>query len=258
MSAIAVAFWRFVCACVVLLPLIGRSRLRALADDARHSGRVGAVALGSAAFQLLYFLAVRDVGVAVGTLIALGLAPIATTAAESLAARTRPAARTSLVLGLAVTGLVLVTAVGSSTLQVAPRPALGCGRGGAVRAHVCREHHVERATIDPARADVDHLRHQPRRHAGPAAGGRHRGVACSRYGASDRRDGLARAGHVGGRVRVVLLGPAFDPWQHRHDRHAARTGGRRLPGRPAAARTADRRERPWRRAYCLRPWQRFI
>jgi DME family drug/metabolite transporter len=125
MSAIAVAFWRFVCACLVLLPIIGRTRLRALAHDARRSGRVAAVALGSVAFQLLYFLAVRDVGVAVGTLIALGLAPIATTAAESLAARSRPAGRTSAVLLLAVTGLVLVTAVGSSSLQVAPRPALG-------------------------------------------------------------------------------------------------------------------------------------
>jgi DME family drug/metabolite transporter len=77
------------------------------------------------AFQLLYFLAVRDVGVAVGTLIALGLAPVAITAAETMATRARPAPRTLSVLLLALIGLVLVTAVSSSSHQVAPRPVLG-------------------------------------------------------------------------------------------------------------------------------------
>jgi DME family drug/metabolite transporter len=124
-SAIAVAFWRLVCAGLVLLPIMGPARLRELGRQARRSGRLAAVALGSLAFQLLYFLAVRDVGVAVATLIALGLAPVAITAAESLSARTRPATRTLLVLLLALTGLVLVTAVGSSSLLVAPRPLLG-------------------------------------------------------------------------------------------------------------------------------------
>ena len=123
-SAVSVAFWRLVCACLVLGPLVGRARLRALAAQLRRPGRLAAVALGSLSFQLLYFLAVRDVGVAVGTLITLGLAPVAATAVESLVARARPAARTLGVLLLALVGLALVTAGGSS-LHVAPRPLVG-------------------------------------------------------------------------------------------------------------------------------------
>ena len=123
-SAISVAFWRVICAFVVLAPLMGRARLRELARQTR-SGRVVAVALGSLAFQVLYFLAVRDVGVAVATLIALGLAPVVITAAETLAARTRPTTRTLLVLLLALGGLVLVTAAGRASLHIAPHPLRG-------------------------------------------------------------------------------------------------------------------------------------
>ena len=122
---LAVAFWRVACACVVLIPLMGPARLRTLVRQARRPGRILAVALGSLSFQVLYFLAVRDVGVAVATLIALGLAPVALTAAESLAARSRPSARTLTVLLLALVGLVLVTAAGGSSGHVAPRPLLG-------------------------------------------------------------------------------------------------------------------------------------
>jgi drug/metabolite transporter, DME family len=124
-SALAVAFWRVACAAVVLVPVMGPARIRELARQARRSGRVAAVALGSLGFQVMYFLAVRDVGVAVGTLIALGLAPVAITAAESLAARSRPAARTLFVLALALVGLVLVTAASGASGHVAPRPLLG-------------------------------------------------------------------------------------------------------------------------------------
>lgn len=124
-SAFAVAFWRFACASLVLGVVLGPAKLRDLAAYARQSGRLAAVALGSMGFQLLYFLAVRDVGVAVGTLVALGLAPVAVTAVETMALRARPAGRTLGVLLLALIGLVLVTAVSSSSAHVAPRPVLG-------------------------------------------------------------------------------------------------------------------------------------
>jgi DME family drug/metabolite transporter len=122
---LVVAFWRVAAASVVLIPLMGRARLRTLVLQARRPGRILAVALGSLSFQVLYFLAVRDVGVAVGTLIALGLAPVALTAAESLAARARPSARTFMVLLLALVGLVLVTTAGGSSGHIAPHPLLG-------------------------------------------------------------------------------------------------------------------------------------
>jgi DME family drug/metabolite transporter len=121
-----VAFWRLACACVVLLPAVGRGGgWPHLAAELRRPGRLAAVASGSLVFQLSFFFAVRDVGVAVATLIALGLAPVALTAAEALAARSLPTARTLAVLLLALVGLALVTAAGAPDAQVAPRPLVG-------------------------------------------------------------------------------------------------------------------------------------
>ena len=123
--AVTIAFWRFVCAGAVLLLVLGPSGLRGLARQARRPARLLAVAVGSLAFQLLYFFAVRDVGVAVATLIALGLAPVALTCTEALSARTRPAPRAVAALALALVGLVLVTAFGAPSPQAAPRPSAG-------------------------------------------------------------------------------------------------------------------------------------
>lgn len=123
--AISISFWRVVCAGLILVPVLGPRKLREVFRQARRPGRLIAVALGSLSFQLAYFLAVRDVGVAVATLIALGLGPVALTAAESLAARSRPPGRTVIVLLLALGGLVLVTAAGTSSAHVAPHPLRG-------------------------------------------------------------------------------------------------------------------------------------
>jgi DME family drug/metabolite transporter len=122
---VPIAFWRFVCASVVLVPVLGPAGLRELARRARRPGRLIVVAVGSLVFQLLYFYAVRDVGVAVATLVALGLAPVALTCTEALVARTAPATRTLVALALALTGLVLVTALGAPSPHTAPRPMLG-------------------------------------------------------------------------------------------------------------------------------------
>lgn len=122
---LSIAFWRLVCACVVLIPMLRRSRLRDLRPCLRRPGRLAAVSLGSLAFQVLYFFAVQDVGVAIATLITLGLAPVALTAAEAVAARARPAPRTLGVLALALAGLALVTATGGANAVVAPHPWLG-------------------------------------------------------------------------------------------------------------------------------------
>ena len=122
---VPIAFWRFVCASIVLVPVLGPAGLRELARQARRPGRLLVVAVGSLAFQLLYFYAVRDVGVAVATLIALGLAPVTLTCTEALTARTAPAIRTLVPLALALTGLVLVTALGAPSPHTAPRPTAG-------------------------------------------------------------------------------------------------------------------------------------
>ena len=131
--AVTIAFWRFVCASAVLAPMLGPAGLRALTRQARRPTRIVAVAVGFMTAQLLYFYAVRDVGVAIATLIALGLAPVILTFTEALATRTRPTARTLAALTLALIGLVLVSAFGAPSPLAAPQPlmgiveAVGCG-----------------------------------------------------------------------------------------------------------------------------------
>ena len=80
------------------------------------------MSVGSLAFQLLFFVAVRDAGVAVATLVALGLAPVALAVAEAARARVMPDARALAVLGCALAGLALVTGSGGTA---GPRPLLG-------------------------------------------------------------------------------------------------------------------------------------
>jgi len=110
---------------VVLAPVLGSAGWRELTRQARRPARLVAVAVGFLTAQLLYFFAVRDVGVAVATLIALGLAPVILTCTEAVAARTRPIARTLGSLTLALVGLALVTASGNPSPDAAPQPLMG-------------------------------------------------------------------------------------------------------------------------------------
>jgi DME family drug/metabolite transporter len=80
------------------------------------------VSVGSLVFQLLFFVAVRDAGVAVATLVALGLAPVALAVAEAVRDRAVPDARSLAVLACALAGLALVTGAGGAA---GPRPLLG-------------------------------------------------------------------------------------------------------------------------------------
>ncbi len=121
-DTLSILFWRLTCACVVLVPLLGAGGLRALRVAARRPRRLAAVAVGSIGFQLLYFFAVRDVGVAVATLITLGLAPVALAVVETVRRRTVPDARTLAVLACALAGLALVTGAGGAA---GPRPLAG-------------------------------------------------------------------------------------------------------------------------------------
>ena len=122
LPTLSIAFWRLVCACVVLVPLLGASGLAPLRAGALRSRRLAAVSVASLAFQLLFFVAVRDAGVAVATLVALGLAPVALAVAEAARARVMPDARALAVLGCALAGLALVTGSGGTA---GPRPLLG-------------------------------------------------------------------------------------------------------------------------------------
>jgi len=130
-SPLVIAFWRMVCACVVLAPVLAPRGARRLAAAARRPGRLLAVGLGSLGFQLLYFVAVRDVGVAVATLVTLGLAPVALIVYEAARGRRRPDVRTLAVLGCALAGLALVASSSGVDVATAPRPLLGLGESVA-------------------------------------------------------------------------------------------------------------------------------
>jgi drug/metabolite transporter, DME family len=123
--AVTITFWRFVSASVLLAPMLGPAGRRELVRQARRPIRLVAVAVAFLTAQLLYFYAVRDVGVAVATLIALGLAPVVLTCTEAVAAGTRPTAGTLASLTLALVGLALVTASGTPSPAAAPQPLRG-------------------------------------------------------------------------------------------------------------------------------------
>ena len=88
---------------------------------------VAALALGAgtAAFQTLYFAAVPMVGVAVATLLGLGLAPLFVAAGETLLLGVRHSRRVGLAVGASVAGLALLVAPGG-TAGDGPW-LLGCG-----------------------------------------------------------------------------------------------------------------------------------
>jgi drug/metabolite transporter, DME family len=126
MSVLVVSTWRMVLAALVLFAALlvtrGFADLRRLMR--RRPGTAIVVGMCTGAYQALYFGAVLAVGVTVSTVVALGLAPVLLTLAESIAARQRPTRMRLLVLGAALGGLVLVSAdAGTST--TGPHPLLG-------------------------------------------------------------------------------------------------------------------------------------
>lgn len=130
MSVLTVSAYRMLIAAVALVAasvvLRRGSQLVALARA--HPGRAAAVGLGTGAYQALYFGSVATAGVTVATVVSLGLAPVLLAVVDLVRARRRTAARSTLrltlVVGAALSGLVLVSA--SSGLDaVGTRPVLG-------------------------------------------------------------------------------------------------------------------------------------
>lgn len=124
LPTVVIGFWRLVLATAVLGVLVGRPGLAELRGAGRP-WRLVAVGAFFAVFQLTYFVAVRETGVAVATLVTLGIAPVAAIAVESLVARRAPDLRTVVTATAAVVGLALVSTAGGVDATTAPRPALG-------------------------------------------------------------------------------------------------------------------------------------
>jgi len=126
LSPVTISAWRMTLAAAALvLVLLALRRTGDLVRLFRTQPRqVLAVGTGTAAYQGFYFVSVTQVGVAVSTVVSLGLAPVLLTVAEAVRHRRSPGAGRVLVLVTALTGLVLVSAA-AGTSTTGPSPVSG-------------------------------------------------------------------------------------------------------------------------------------
>lgn len=126
MSPVTISAWRMAIAAVVLLvALLALRRTGELIDLARSRPRqLLAVGVGTAAYQGFYFVSVTQVGVAVSTVVSLGLAPVLLTVAESVRHHRAPGPSRLVVLVAALAGLLLVSVAGGGS-STGPAPVAG-------------------------------------------------------------------------------------------------------------------------------------
>lgn len=126
LSAVTISAWRMAIAAVVLLvALVALRRGGELVALARsHPRQLLVIGVGTAAYQGFYFVSVTQVGVAVSTVVSLGLAPVLLTLADSARHRRAPAAGRLGVLAAALVGLVLVSVAGHES-STGPDPVAG-------------------------------------------------------------------------------------------------------------------------------------
>jgi drug/metabolite transporter, DME family len=118
--------------------LIGGALLALVAIARKRSSRprwdrqaVAAAVAGVAVYQLAFFAAVADTGVAVGTIVALGSAPTLAGLFEWIVDRRRPSTRWAAATALACAGVALLALAGADA-DVSPRGvALAVTAGGA-------------------------------------------------------------------------------------------------------------------------------
>jgi DME family drug/metabolite transporter len=120
--------------------LVGGAALVLVALAARRGGvqrrrwaplPVAVAVAGVAVYQLAFFAAVADTGVAVGTIVALGSAPTLTGLFEWILDRRRPERRWAAATALACAGVVLLALAGGDASVSAPGIALAVVAGGA-------------------------------------------------------------------------------------------------------------------------------
>ena len=130
-----------------LLALAQRSPGRARNGSRASTAALIAVgALGVLAYQPLFFLGTRENGVAIGTVVALGSAPIATGIVDAVRLRRAPTPRWMLATAVALIGVVLVSGVTGGATALAPGGLLASAGAGMSYAlyTVCGKALIER------------------------------------------------------------------------------------------------------------------
>lgn len=109
-------------------------------------GLVALGAIGVLAYQPLFFLGTRENGVAIGTVVALGSAPIATGIVDAVRLRRAPSPRWMLATAIALAGVVLVSGVTGGSVALAPGGLLASAGAGMSYAlyTVCGKALIER------------------------------------------------------------------------------------------------------------------
>jgi DME family drug/metabolite transporter len=126
LSILTIGSYRAVIALAVLAIAVIASRRISLCRSLvlRHPWRIAAVGLLTAAFQLLFFLAVITAGVSIATVVCLGFAPLLLLVITCIRHHRSPSAREFLTLAAALGGLALVS-FGSNPSAQAENGTLG-------------------------------------------------------------------------------------------------------------------------------------
>lgn len=126
-SPLAVGSARIAVGAVLLA--IAAALVRGVAGGAWSKGALGAAAVGIAGYQLCFFAAVSDTGVAVGTVVALGSAPALSGLLARVANGTPLDARWAACTALATVGVVVLVLSGSDARVSPPGVLLALGAG---------------------------------------------------------------------------------------------------------------------------------
>jgi len=164
-SPVGIGFYRLAIAALALL-LCGARHLRQVIHTLpAQRWRLVLVGTGLGAYQALYFIAVAWGGVAVATVVSLGLAPVLIAGWETIRSRRRPGCAALCGMTAAVAGLALITGRTVSPAAAAPEPllgllaALGSGLGYAATTVLSRtvSRHVQPLTLTAASTAVGAL-----------------------------------------------------------------------------------------------------
>ncbi len=130
-----------------LIALARRSPVRARSGSGTSTSVLIAVgAIGVLAYQPLFFLGTRENGVAIGTVVALGSAPIATGIVDAVRLRRAPSSQWMLATAIALAGVVLVSGVTGGSVALGPGGLLASAGAGMSYAlyTVCGKTLIER------------------------------------------------------------------------------------------------------------------
>ncbi|MDM4721557.1 EamA family transporter [Micromonospora sp. WMMA1363] len=125
LNPVSIGFYRLSIAAAVLIVVTARRLRDVIAAVGSAPQLLILIGSGLGAYQALYFLAVAMSGVAVATVVSLGLAPLLIAGWEALRAGRLPARITLYGLGAAITGLALITGFGAASTAVGPQPLVG-------------------------------------------------------------------------------------------------------------------------------------